>query len=520
MNKNNGTDILSGISKSYWIDSTPETNYPSLNEDISVDVAIIGGGITGITSALLLKKEGLKVALLEASRIAQGTSGYTTAKLTSQHYLIYDKLITEMGEEKAKQYADANETAIDFIENTAKEYNIDCDFNRRLAYIYTNDDYYIDQIHKEAQAAVKLGLKANYTEDIPLPFSVKAALCFKNQAEFHPRKYLLPLAEKIPGEGSYIFENTRIIDVEKGDICTLTTDKGNKITSPKVIIASHFPCYDGLGLYFTRLKPDRSYVIAAKIKEKFPEGMFINAEQPGRSLRSQPYKDGQIILVSGEGHKTAHGENTINHYKNLQNFAQSTYTVEDILYRWSTQDYITLDGVPYIGHITSSIDNIYVATGYAKWGMTNGTAAAIILKDLIIKNENQWQNVFNPSRATSGNAAKSFLTTNLDVAKELLKGKLSGAAKDIELNKGEGRIVEIDGSKYGAYKDDSNNVHIVDTTCTHLGCELKWNSAEKSWDCPCHGSRFSYEGDILEGPALRRLNHYKEEPNRPDPDLI
>lgn len=516
---NNLEDKLHGIKKSYWLDSTTTTDYPTLNEDIKIDVAIIGGGITGITTAELLKKQGIKVAIIEAGRIAGGATGYTTAKITSQHHLIYDKLINQFGVEKAKQYADSNEFAIEYIAKNIKQNNIDCDFRRLPAYMYTMDDTYIDKIQKENDAALKLGIKAKYLQSTPLPFSVKAALSFENQAEFHPRKYLLHIAEKISGDGSYIFENTRIVHVEESTPCVLITDKGIKITCSKAIIASHFPCYDGLGLYFTKLRPNRSYVIAAKVKEGFPDGMFINAESPGRSLRSQIYKDGELVLVGGEGHKTAHGENTITHYKNLIKFAKSTYDVEDILYRWSTQDYLTIDSVPYVGYLNTSSQNIYVATGYGEWGMTNSIVAAHILKDLIIHKDNPWRDIYNPHRSFSTTSTKNFIIENLDVAKELLIGKMKSVSSNLNIDKGEAKIVELEGSKYGAHKDDQGIIHIVDITCTHLGCELKWNAAEKSWDCPCHGSRFNYEGEILEGPAAYPLNHYKDQANKIHPNL-
>ncbi|MGO5074830.1 FAD-dependent oxidoreductase [Clostridium sporogenes] len=521
MNKScNTCKNFEGVFKSYWLDSTPETDYPVLNEDITVDITVIGAGIVGITTSLLLKKEGFKVALIDADRICQGTTGHTTAKITSQHHLIYDKLINEMGKEKAQKYADANEFAINFIEDMVNKYSIDCDFHRLPAYIYTEDEQFVSSIKKETEAALNLGLKAKFLNETPLPFPVKGALCFENQAQFHPRKYLLDLATKIPGDGSHIFENTKIVGVNSGDSCVCTTGDGKKISSAKIIIASHFPCYDAFGLYFTRLSPRKSYVLAMESKEDFPEGIFINAEEPGRSLRCQNYKNGRIVLVGGDGHKTAHGETPLTHYKNLKSFAEKTLDIKNILYYWSTQDYMTLDGVPYIGNLTSSTKDIHVATGFGEWGMTNGTAAAILLKDLIIDKENPWSDLYNPSRPMYSSSFKNLFTINIDVAKELIKGKLQGAPNTLELHNDEGKVVTIDGRKYGAYKDNTGNIHLVDNTCTHLGCELKWNDAEKSWDCPCHGSRFSYEGDIIEGPAVHKLNHFKENPNRIDPNIL
>jgi len=489
----------------YWMASVSKTHYPSLDKDIKVDAAIVGGGMAGITTALLLKNEGLKVAVIEADRILEGTTAHTTAKVTSQHGLIYYKIKSQMGEEKAKQYAEANEWAIGFIESMAAERKIDCDFHRCSAYVYTMDDKYIKNIADESETAQSLGIKASYLDTVPFPSTAKAVVCFDNQARFHPLKYLIPLAGEIPGNGSHIFEQTRAIDIEKGDSLTVVAYNGKKATASYVVIASHFPFYDGFGLYFTRLYPEKSYVLAVNIKEQFPGGMYITAEDPGRSLRSQPSEGGELVLVAGEHHKTGQGIDTVEHYKNLKSFAQQTFEVQDIPYRWSTQDYSTPDGIPYAGHLTSSTPNIYVATGFGKWGMTNSTVSAMIIKDMIIKGESPWEAVYSPSRFTPAASAKNFIIENANVAKELITGKLAPVPEDIDIQKGEGKVVEIDGQKVGAYKDEKGKLHLVDSTCTHMGCELQWNSAEKSWDCPCHGSRFTYEGEIIESPALKSV---------------
>lgn len=504
----------------YWIASTPETDYSALAEDLSVDVAIVGGGMTGITSAYLLKKEGYKVAILDAGRIAHGTSGHTTAKITSQHGLVYNKILKSLGREHAKQYADSNESAIHFIADLIKEKNISCDFSWQPAYVFTQDDNYVDKIQKEVETASDLGIIASYLEEIPLPFKVKAAVRFDNQAQFHPRKYLYELQKEIPGDGSYIFENTRIMDVKEGKPCTLITEKGNKVTALKVILASHYPCYDGLGMYFTRLYPERSYALAIKAKEKFPGGMYITAENPGRSLRSTPYEDGELILVVGEHHKTGQGEDLNKHYINLKKFAMDTYTVENIPWRWSTHDYTTPDGVPYIGNLTSGAPDIFVATGYGKWGMTTSTLASIMLKDLITKGESPWRDVYSPSRFTPAASAVEIIKENADVAKHLIKGKLSVPPNNVLIDNGEGKVIDVDAQRAGAYRDDNGTLHIVDTTCTHVGCELNWNNAEKTWDCPCHGSRFTVEGDIVEGPAVHRIKHISDGKNEIDPNIF
>jgi len=502
----------------YWIKSTPETSYPALKEDINADVAIVGGGIVGITCAYLLANEGLKVAIIEADRLLQGTTGHTTAKITSQHALIYDKLMTQMGQEKARQYAEANENAIRFIADTVTEKEIDCDFSWRPAYVYTQSDQYVKQIENEEKAGSSLGIKASVVHDLPLPFSIKAALRFDGQAQFHPLKYLKAIVKMLP-DSCRIFEQTRAINIEEGKSAAVITGQGKKVVASKVVIASHYPFFDGAGMYFARMYPSRSYITGITIAEKFPEGMFISAENPTRSLRSQPMGDEELILVAGEDHKTGQSKNTATHYDNLLRFAHDNFEVRDVKYRWSTQDYITLDGVPYVGNLTAKHPNLYVATGFAKWGITNGTASALILRDLIIHGDSSWKEVYTPSRFNAASAV-NFVVSNADVAKHLVAGKLKPAEALKDLPSGEARIVSIDDDKVGAFRDDKGNLHLVDITCTHMGCELSWNEAERSWDCPCHGSRFTYEGDIIEGPALSRLHHPGEGPNQVEPNVI
>jgi len=519
-NSNNNLEVFSCVHEPYWLDSIEKSDYPALNEDIIVDVAIIGGGIVGITSAFLLKDKGLKVAILEANRIMHGTTGHTTAKITSQHNLIYNNLIKKFGEEKARQYAEANEKAIHFIADLVNKKNIDCDFCWRPAFVYTQSEEYIEKIEKEVNAASKLGITASYLNNISLPFNVKAAIKFDNQAQFHPLKYLKVLADEIPGDGSHIFERTKIVDIEEGNICTLIANNGKKVKAPKVIIASHFPFYDGLGMYFARIYAEKSYVVAVKLKGKFPNGMFISSEEPGRSLRSQSYKDGEIVLVGGEHHKTGSEKNTNGHYETLAAFAKENFKVENILYRWSTQDCMTADGVPYVGNLTSKTNNIFVATGFGKWGMTNGTVSASILTDLIVKGNSPWSDIYDPSRFDIIASGTKLVKENLDVAEKLIGGKIAPVPKNIEVNKGEAMVVSINRDRIGAFRNDNGKLHMVDITCTHLGCELVWNEAEKTWDCPCHGSRFNYDGENVEGPAFNSLKKLGEGSNAKDPNIF
>lgn len=511
------TPAFAKTPESYWLSSTPKTDYPFLEGDIEVDVAIIGGGLAGISTAYFLKREGVKVAVVEADRICQGTTGHSTAKITAQHSLIYNYIQTQFGKEFAQQYADANQEAIKVMASLIEEHNIDCDFQWKSAYVYTQQDKYIEKIRQEAETASGLGIKSTFTDNLDFPLPVKAALCFEEQAQFHPRKYVLALAEMIPGDGSHIFEHTRALTIEEGNPSTVIT-KGGNLRAKTVVLASHFPFHDGLGLYFARMYAERSYVLGVLTQDKLPEGMFVTAETPGQSFRTQGYKDGEMILVAGEQHKTARGADTITHYNMLRELAANTFRVKEIPYRWSTQDYTTVDKIPYIGYVQSGKSNILVATGFRKWGISTSTVSGLLLTDLIVKGSSPWQDVYSPQRGISLRSAGQLVKFNLDVAKELISGKLQKPEKETVKN-GEGKIIIHDGQKMGAYRDDQGQLHVVDITCTHLGCELKWNSGDKTWDCPCHGSRFTYEGEIVEGPALHPLQHVSGK-NNIDPDIV
>ncbi len=491
---------------SYWLATTRETNFPQLSEDISTDIAIIGGGMAGILCASLLSSEGLDVVILEAGRIAGGTTAHTTAKITSQHGLIYNKIKKQLGLDYAKQYADANETAIRIIKKMIEENGIDCDLSSQSAYIYTQQEKNIKQIEEEVKTASELGIPSYYKKKIPLPISIKAAVRFDGQAQFHPRKFLLSLGDKLHHKGVRIFEQSRAVDMEKGrHQYIIKTEEGKKVNAEKVILASHYPFYQKKGMYYSRLYTERAYIVAVKAKEKYPGGMYINAEDPARSFRGLEDKSGEMILVVGENHKTGQGKDLVKHYHNLISFARSVFTVEDIPFRWSAQDCMTLDGIPYVGNTSPDTPNLYIATGFEKWGMTNSMVSALILKDLIVKGENPWQEVYSPSRRNISGSAKNFIVENLDVAKHLIGGKIAKIPEDIKLERGEGSVVEVNGKRVGAYRDNKDTLHLVNSTCTHMGCELNWNSAEASWDCPCHGSRFTYSGDIIEGPSVKPL---------------
>ena len=481
--------------------------FEKLTENLTVDVAIVGGGITGITAGYLLRKEGLKVAILEAGTILNGTTGHTTAKITAQHGLIYDELIQHFGEEKARLYYQSADNALNFVKKTIQEKSIDCDFSEEDAFIYSITDEYASKIQKEADAYQTLGINGSLLTSIPFDIPVKNALMMKGQAQFHPLKYLKQLVLDFIEAGGLIFEQTTATDIEEGDDPKIITREGHRVSCKYVISASHFPFFDGMGLYFTRMYAERSYIIGVKTKKPYPGGMYISADDPTRSLRYTPVNGEPLVLIGGENHKTGQGPDTMLHYLALEAFAEKTLGIEEYVYRWSAQDLITLDKVPYIGPVTADKPNILVATGYRKWGMTNGTTAAMLLTDIILKKENPYRDLFSPSRFKKADPdIKKFISFNANVAGHLLKGKLEFVPKDpSDLQNDEGSVVMVNGKRAGAYKDPEGKLHIVDTTCTHLGCECEWNHGERTWDCPCHGSRYSYDGEVLNGPTEKPL---------------
>lgn len=491
--------------ESYWLSSTQPLNYPALDGDIEVDILIIGGGLAGIACAYQLLGQGASLAILEGNTVLGGVTAHTTAKITSQHGLIYDKIKTTMGDELAQQYADANQWAIHEIKRISDKHDIQCDYVTESAYIFTQEEKQLQKIEKEVNAAADLGIKASFVDSIPFNMPIKGAVRFDDQARFHPLKFGLGVVKYVTEQGVQIFENSRAIDIEENDGYVVTTSQGKRVTAKKVIIATHYPFYNKHGMYFARIYTERAYALAIKAKEKFPGGMYINADDPARSMRNQETQDGEIILVIGDHHKTGQGMSMVKHYEALVDFANTLFTVQDIPYRWSTQDCMTIDGLPYVGNYTSNTPNLYVATGFQKWGITNSIVSSVILKDLIIHGKSPWQDVYNPSRKTIVASAKNFIVENINVAEQLLDGKLSQLPKNINLEPGDAGVFRIDGKRIGAYRDRQGNLHLVNTTCTHMGCELNWNSAEESWDCPCHGSRFTYEGKIITGPAVKPL---------------
>ncbi len=441
---------------SIWSDTIQLPQFKQLQEDINTDVLIIGGGMAGILCAHQLKQAGVDYALVEADRIGCGITKNTTAKITSQHGLIYHKLYHKYGQEKARMYLDANETALEEYRNLCK--GMDCDFQEQASFVYSIYDRAV--LEKELETLEKLGFQAEAVGDLPLPFATVGAVCFPKQAQFHPLKFIAGLAANLN-----IYENTFVKELVKTDsnsaIKYQAVTAHGTITAHKVIVATHFPFLNTHGSYFLKMYQHRSYVLAleqtgnpvSKIN-----GMYVDEASKGMSFRT--YKD--LLFIGGGDHRTGkQGGN----WKELKEFAGLHYPNAQEKYRWATQDCMTLDEIPYIGHYSAHTPNLYVATGFNKWGMTSSMVAARILANLILEKENPYAAVFSPSR--------SMLHPQLAInALEATVNLLTPSTK----------------------------------RCPHMGCVLKWNPQEHSWDCPCHGSRFAEDGGLIDNPAMRSLH--------------
>lgn len=428
---------------SVWTANSEFNSFPNLQGDIKTQVAVIGGGITGILCAYMLKQKGVDCVVLEADRVCKGVTQNTTAKITSQHGLIYNKLIKGFGIEKAQIYLTANENAVKRYRELCK--NIPCDFETKDNYVYSVNN--LRKIEDETHALVRLGFNPDFASEIPVPISIEGAVKFENQAQFNPLKFLSHIAKNLQ-----IYENTKVIEIRGNEALTFN----GKVTADYFIVATHFPFMNKYGGYFAKLYQERSYVIALENGVQI-DGMYVDEAKKGMSFRN--YKN--YLLIGGGDHRT--GKDGGN-YRELRTFAKIHYPSNPEKYSWATQDCMSLDGVPYIGRYSPKIPNVLVATGFNKWGMTSSMVSAEILSDMVVGKKNDYEEFFSPSR--------SVVTPQLAVNMfESAVGLLTPSTK----------------------------------RCPHLGCALKWNSAEHTWDCPCHGSRFTEKGEVIENPATDDL---------------
>ena len=492
---------------SFWIENFKSQTYSSLDKDLNVDVCILGGGLTGLSCGYYLTKNNLKVCILEKDKIMEKTSGHTTAKITAQHGLIYKYLYDSYGKDTAKKYLDSNLEAITNIKNIIDTENIDCDFEFQNNYIYTTDSNSIKKIKDEIKTLEKLDYTARFLDKISLPISdVKAAIEFHHQAQFNPIKYAEGLTQYITDHNGLIFENSKVVKLKKsGNEYNIYT-QNNVVNAKYVIVATRYPIINFPGFHFFKMYSEASYLIAIDTSLPLPKGMYIDDSSPSYSFKTALYNGKRILLIGGFNHKRGAKIDVSNSYNYLEQKAKELYPDAKVLYKWNTHDSISLDKIPYIGEFSSLYPNVYVATGFKKWGMTTSNVAANIITDKILDKENIYEDIYTPLRLNPIKNRKEFANMLKESSHSLLFNKLdlpAATPKDIE--PGEGKIVNDNNLKVGIYKDENGKEYKVIPKCMHLGCELSWNNLDKTWDCPCHGSRYTFDGNLIYGPSKKNL---------------
>ncbi len=533
---------------SYWINSEKnKEKYNKVEKNIETDICIIGGGITGISTAYYLTKENLKVTVLDMGKIGFQTTGNSTAKITSQHGLFYKYLKDSKGEDFARLYYDANEDAIKNIKKIVEKENIECDLECQSAYVLAANREEVQKVKDEVEVVRGFGGHAEYLEreDIDknlLILNPLAAIRFKNQAQFNSYKYTIELAKVCKNLGANIYENTKVVDVRnEKDYYYLETEDGYKIKAKYLVITTKYPIINMPGFYFMKMYQSTSYGISIPVKEKLFDGMYITSTNPKVSLRMakvdnniiKDVVDGNIenyakqdkenrkrvkekqnskidneyvLIVVGADHKTGEKTDLSNSYKKLENIAKQIYPQGKVENYWNTEDCITLDKIPYIGKYSNMWENAYVATGFNKWGITTSNIAANIITDMIIGRKNRYEDIFISTRVEPVKNRQEVGNMLKETVSSLVLKKFElPESEQASLKNEEGKIIEIEGEKVGAYKDKEGRIYTIVPKCAHLGCELSWNNLEKTWDCPCHGSRYDYTGKMLYGPTVKDL---------------
>ncbi|MGX5820085.1 FAD-dependent oxidoreductase [Chitinophaga lutea] len=487
---------------SLWQQSQEVYQPRQMNRQDRYDVIIAGGGITGLSTALRLQEEGKRCLLLEAREIGFGTTGGTTAHINTLLDTPYSLIAKNFGEENAAMVAKAASGAVAQIRENIGKYDIRCGFSTAAAYLFAQDEEQEKELDKITEATSKAGIPVTDTDHIPIPIPFRRAIRVPGQAQFHPLEYLFALAKTFEHLGGAILQECPVTaaDVVKEGV-EVETERG-VFKAGCLIYATHIP--PGVNLLHLRCTPYRSYAVAAELADNaYPEDLCYDMEDPYHYFRTQEVEGRRYLIAGGKDHRTGEEANTAARFLQLESEVSKHFKVRQFSFRWSSQYYEPADGLPYIGRLPGFSDNVYVATGFGGNGMTYSAVAAKLLTDLIVKGESPYEQLFDPNRIKPVAGFTNFIKHNAEVVR-LFAGKLfSGEALPelADLAPGEARLVLLDGEKLAVYKDDNGQVHAIRPVCTHLGCEVAWNAAELSWDCPCHGARYDADGLVLNGPA-------------------
>ncbi len=496
-----------GACVSLWQDSVTAFEPQNNSAETNFDVAIAGGGITGITTALLLQKAGKKCIVFEAYNLCFGTTGGTTAHLNTLLDNPYSTIIKNFGKENAQLVAQACKNAIELVKSNIDEYNIDCGFENASAYLFAQTDKQVKELKDIHDACREVNVKALYTNKLPVDIEYKKVMVVDGQAKFHPVKYVHALAKAFEDAGGVILQECRVEDVEENNSVQIATTKGN-FQANVLIYATHIP--PGVNLLHLRCAPYRSYAMAVTLKNKnYPADLIYDMYDPYHYIRSQKINNKTYLIVGAEDHKTGHVENTNECFLKLEAYLRKYFDVDEVVNKWSSQYFEPADTLPYIGHLPGHDGNILVASGYGGNGITYSHVAAVTLRDIVSNKDNPLIKLFDPNRIKPVAGFVSFISHNADVVKQFI-GKWFEHEKLKELADlaaGEGKVVKYEGETIALYKDENGGLHALNPVCTHLKCSVAFNVAEQTWDCPCHGARYNTNGFVVTGPASMGLEN-------------
>ncbi len=501
---------------SIWVATMPSrTEYPPLAKDIEVDVAIVGGGMTGLTAAVLLAEAGKRVALLEARQLGGGVTSGSTVHLTEIVDTRYTSIEKDFGKEGARLVAESSRAAIELVARFAPK---EAGFERRTGWLYTENEEDVPRLRAEIEAAQRAGLDARLASEAPLPFATRAAMIVPDQAQMHVMRYVAHLAELARAAGASIHERSRVLAIDDEDPCMVHLENGAVVRARAVFTATHAP----LNRVFlqTKIAAYRSYVLAYP-NVTLPEGLFWDTADPYHYFSSYDVDGVPWLIVGGEDHKTGTERKTEERYAALDEWVKKRIAVGEPEHRWSAQVEEPVDGLPFIGR-NALAENVFVATGFSGNGTTFGTIAALVVRDLVLGRKNAWSDLYAATRMKPVASISSYVRENIDFPLHLLSDRVSPPeAKSVdEIGVGEGKTVRVGGERLAVHRDESGRLHALSSVCTHLGCIVAWNAAEKTWDCPCHGSRFDVDGGVLDGPAARPLARRALEGERRDSGFV
>jgi glycine/D-amino acid oxidase-like deaminating enzyme/nitrite reductase/ring-hydroxylating ferredoxin subunit len=478
-----------------WTVTTPATSYPALKKTHRTDVAIIGAGIVGLTAAYALCRSGTTVTVIEALHVGRQVTGRSSAKITSQHSLIYRHLRDTFDLDTARAYAEANRTGATQIRTWIRDLGIACDLEEKDAFAYTCKASLLTNIEAEAEIARELGFNADVVAPAPLPFDTAGALRFRGEAQFNPAQYLVGLAAAIKEAGGVIFENTRVHDVKPGRRWRVLTEHG-RIDAENVVVATNLPVA-GPGHYDVRTRPRGHIAMAFRVDSATPvQGMFIGIDHPTHSIRTGRDHEGPLLIVLGPAFVTGQEGDVAARFRQLDEWAHSNLPVRNAAWRWFNEDYDTPDRVPYVGEPEKKSKGLYIATGFNGWGISNGAAAGLLISDQIQGRSSPWTKLYDPRRRGPKKYNKGDDTHSLVSSVD-------------EIPRGQGGVVQRGKGKLAVYKATNGRVRALSASCTHAGCIVTWNNADLTWDCPCHGSVFSANGHVIHGPATLPLRSRK-----------